>query len=132
ADVSCLRCHRVGPRGGLVGPDLSDVGKRLDRAKLLESIVEPNRTIAEGFETVVVVKKDGSTVTGVKSSEDDATLVLMNAKAERIVIAKKDILAQQRDETSAMPANLIEYLSLDEIRDLVEFLSRRRSAPAGD
>src|SRR5262249_35208682 len=52
SEVSCLRCHKLHGEGGEVGPDLSDIGKRQNREYLLESIVDPNKQIAKGFETV--------------------------------------------------------------------------------
>ena len=45
--------------GGEVGPELSGVGARLSRADLLESIVNPNKKIAQGFESVVIATGDG-------------------------------------------------------------------------
>lgn len=48
--AQCLRCHQVGAAGGTVGPKLDGIGKLRDRPYLLESIVQPNRHFAEGFE----------------------------------------------------------------------------------
>jgi mono/diheme cytochrome c family protein len=39
--LPCLGCHTVGARGGRVGPDLSAVGARLDRARLRAQIEKP-------------------------------------------------------------------------------------------
>ena len=54
AEVECLRCHKVkGPTGeitgGEVGPELSGIGVRQNRTYLLESIVDPNKQIAQGL-----------------------------------------------------------------------------------
>lgn len=49
AGAACIRCHVVDGRGGTAGPDLTGVGARLDRAALLESILSPGATIAEGY-----------------------------------------------------------------------------------
>jgi quinoprotein glucose dehydrogenase len=54
AEVACMRCHKVHNEGGTVGPDLSGIGARKDRRYLLESIVDPNKQIAEGFETLIL------------------------------------------------------------------------------
>jgi cytochrome c oxidase cbb3-type subunit III len=39
--LPCLGCHTIGAQGGYIGPDLSDVGTRLDRARLRAQIEAP-------------------------------------------------------------------------------------------
>ena len=39
--LPCLGCHTVGAQGGRIGPDLSNVGARLDRARLRAQIEAP-------------------------------------------------------------------------------------------
>ena len=43
--VQCAVCHKIGDNGGIVGPDLSQIGKKLNRAKILESILDPSKEI---------------------------------------------------------------------------------------
>ena len=43
----CAICHRVGGKGGEVGPDLSRIGGKFDRPHLIESLLEPSRQIVE-------------------------------------------------------------------------------------
>lgn len=47
--ATCLRCHRIDGTGGVAGPDLTDVGARLDSTRLLTSLLDPGAEIAEGF-----------------------------------------------------------------------------------
>lgn len=49
AAAQCARCHAVDEVGGIAGPNLSDVGIRLDRAALLQSLLAPQAIVAEGF-----------------------------------------------------------------------------------
>src|SRR5262249_1286845 len=42
----CLKCHRLGDKGERIGPELTGVGSRFGRIHLVESILEPSRTIA--------------------------------------------------------------------------------------
>ncbi|MES2568604.1 MAG: cytochrome c, partial [Verrucomicrobiota bacterium] len=45
----CAQCHAVGGAGGNVGPALDGLASRKDEAYILESLVEPNAKMAEGF-----------------------------------------------------------------------------------
>ena len=47
--VACNRCHAWDGEGGGVGPDLFEVGKRLPREQILQSILEPNAVIAASW-----------------------------------------------------------------------------------
>ena len=48
--ASCLRCHALGGEGGKIGPALDGVAARLTREQLLESLLDPNATLADGYE----------------------------------------------------------------------------------
>ena len=37
--------HKIGEQGGKLGPDLSQIGKKLTRAQIVESLLEPSKTI---------------------------------------------------------------------------------------
>jgi uncharacterized protein len=47
--ASCLRCHSLAGEGGLIGPALEGVGTRLTREQILDSLLDPNATLAEGY-----------------------------------------------------------------------------------
>lgn len=126
-EVSCVRCHRIDGTGGQVGPELSGIGKNKDRLYLLESIVHPNKVVAEGYTQVKVTTEDGELFVGIVKRETDDSLVLLDADGKEIVIAQKAI-DDLRPGKSSMPADLITKLTKKEVRDLVEFLSNRKSA----
>ncbi len=44
--TQCLKCHRVGDQGEKIGPELTGLGNRFSRVYIVESILEPSRTIA--------------------------------------------------------------------------------------
>ena len=122
AAVYCVRCHKVKGEGGEVGPELTGIGSKHPRPYLLESIVAPNQAIAQGFESVVLAKNDGTIVTGVLKSEDARSIKVMTAEAKLIEVAKGDIEERKRGP-SAMPEDLSKKLTPAERRDLVEFLT---------
>ncbi|NCF89955.1 MAG: c-type cytochrome [Verrucomicrobiaceae bacterium] len=48
--AACTRCHVAGEVGGPIGPALDRIASRKGRDYILESLVEPGKTIAEGYE----------------------------------------------------------------------------------
>ena len=121
-EAQCVRCHRVNGQGGDVGPDLSHIGSQKDRRYLLESIVLPNKQIAPGFESVMVLLKDGDSQAGVLKSETADMLVLNSADSGVVTLKKADIKSR-RAALSPMPEGMGQILSKQDLRNLVEFLS---------
>ena len=126
AEVQCVRCHKVGGQGGEVGPDLSGVGGKQPREYILESIVAPDRKIAEGFETLVVATADGQVQAGILKSEAGDALKLMTPEGKLVTIPKDEVDEQQARGASAMPADLTKSLSRSEVRDLVAYLADQK------
>ncbi len=124
AELSCLRCHKIGDSGGDVGPNLSKIGAEKSREYLLESIVTPDKEIAKGFDSAVVVTNEGLVRVGIVKAEDDSRLVLMTAEGNLLTLPKADIDERSRGK-SAMPEKLLAHLSPWELRDLIEFLKQQ-------
>jgi quinoprotein glucose dehydrogenase len=121
-ELSCLRCHKVQGIGGTVGPDLTGIGKKQKRDYLLESIVDPNRQIAKGYDTVVLTLNNGQVKSGILRHEDKKEVHLMTAEGQTIVVPTAQIEERSRGK-SAMPEDLIKQMSRSELRDLVEYLA---------
>ena len=121
-EAQCVRCHRINGKGGDVGPDLSHVGSQKDRQYLLESIVLPNKQIAQGFDSVMVFLKNGDSQAGVLKSETPGELVL-NSPDNGLVTIKKSEIKSRKAALSPMPEGMGQILSKDDLRNLVEFLS---------
>jgi quinoprotein glucose dehydrogenase len=129
AETQCLRCHKCEDGDSVVGPELTHIGAAKDRAYLLESIVLPNKQIAEGFETVVLTLTDGNVVAGTFGGEDAAGLKIKTLDAQGKLQTQTIPRAQIKDRQRApspMPPNLTDFLSKSELRDLVEYLATRK------
>jgi quinoprotein glucose dehydrogenase len=124
SELACLRCHLIEEaEGGEVGPDLRGLGSRTTRADLLEALCEPNRAIAQGFRNTILFLEDDRHVEGRVMSQDATKIVLIDAQAKVHEIELSEI-AERREGQSAMPADLIQHISREEMRDLIEYLSR--------
>ena len=121
--TSCLRCHKINDRGGEVGPELTEIAKTKSRQYLLNSIISPNKDIAENFETVIVLDIDGRTHTGTLKSDNEEYVELITAEGNRIRIPQDEIDDISKTKSS-MPEDLTKHLTPRDARDLVEFLSK--------
>ena len=125
----CMKCHRLGEKGGKIGPDLTGVGSRFSRIYLIESILEPSRAIAPSYGTYVVVTTNGQVHTGVKTSETADVMTLGTTEGKIIEIVLREIEAIRRQEKSTMPEDVEKRLSEREFLDLIAFLlSQKKSA----
>jgi putative heme-binding domain-containing protein len=73
--AGCAGCHRVGNEGQTFGPDLTAMGDKADARHLLESLIEPNAIIAEGFSLNVVSTRDGKSYSGIFRDETNRRLL---------------------------------------------------------
>jgi putative membrane-bound dehydrogenase-like protein len=122
----CLKCHRIGDQGERIGPELTGVGGRFSRIFLVESILEPSRTIAPSFETVAVALQDGRVLAGVRAAETDRTLTLADQQGQAHVLARSSIQEQKVQPQSTMPEGLEQRFTPEEFLDLIEFLASQK------
>ena len=64
AAAQCKTCHKAGDVGESIGPDLTKIGAKYDKAALLDQILEPSRTIEPAYVTHLVETKDGRIISG--------------------------------------------------------------------
>ena len=121
-DLSCLKCHAIGGAGGLVGPDLVSLGASAQIDYIIDSLLEPNKQVKEGYHSIVAVNDQGQVFTGVKVRQTDNDLILRDANDQEIAIPLKTI-EEQSNSGSLMPAGQIDDLTRPELIDLVRFLS---------
>jgi len=126
-EASCVRCHKFQGEGGEVGPELAGIGAKRDRQYLLEALVFPNKHIAQGYESVVVTLKNGASYAGQLKSETAQVLEINSPEDGIIQVKKSEIKARERG-LSAMPEELRQVLTKQELRDLVEFLATSKEA----
>lgn len=122
AEVSCVRCHKAAGEGGEVGPELTGIITRQNREYLLQSIVHPNATIAQGFENLLVTLKNGTSYAGIIKADTADTLVINSPEDGELKLKKADIVTREKG-LSGMPEGLADQLTKFELRNLIEYIA---------
>jgi putative heme-binding domain-containing protein len=121
--AGCSTCHKVLGKGGEVGPDLSEIGTKLGKDALYESILDPSAGISFGYEAWSLELKNGDDAFGLITSETAEELTLKNQAGIITKYKKPDIIKRQKSNTSIMPAGLQLTMSTQDLIDLIEYLS---------
>ena len=126
----CIACHSVDPAAEQKGPYLGAAGAKFSREYLIESILEPGKVVAQGFQTAMFRMKDGSSQIGFVVGEADGVVTLRNIAGVPSTLRRADVAEQTILPQSLMPAGLAANLNAEEFTALVEYLVSLR-APGG-
>ena len=119
---NCLACHKVFNEGQDFGPDMMKVGMRLNKYKLVESIIDPNADVDKKYLSTLISTSSGKIVTGLLVSENKDEVVIFDGKVKR-VIKVADIEERKTLKQSSMPEGLAGTISPAEFLDVIAFLS---------
>ena len=124
--VACANCHRVRGQGIELGPDLSEIGTKLGKDALYEAIIDPNAGISFGYEAWQLTLKTGDEAYGMIASETADEIALKAATGIVNRYKKSEIAGREQMKLSIMPAGLQQAMTVQELVDLVEYLSSLR------
>jgi len=119
----CGQCHRVGTRGGSLGPNLSRAGRQRSVAYLRESVISPDADVTAGYATITVITRDGKKITGVERGFDNFSAQLMDISGRYYSFQKENVTSVKREYRSLMPSNYSRLFNARELDDLVAFLA---------
>ena len=122
SDAACAKCHAVNGKGGAVGPELSHVAGTRDTRFIIESVLEPSKEIASGFEPILLITKEGQYLTGIVKREDGNAIEIVDNQGQTHKVAKARIQQKAPQKTSLMPENFKEILTVEDFHDLLAFL----------
>ena len=126
AAAQCKTCHKAGDVGESVGPDLSKIGAKYDKAGLLEQILEPSKTIDPAFTTYLLETKDGRVVSGLAVEKTATGVVLKDAQGKTVRLSNSEIERMVPQSRSLMPELLLRDLTAQQVADLLAFLAGLR------
>jgi uncharacterized repeat protein (TIGR03806 family) len=120
--VQCRNCHRIDGKGNELGPDLSHIGKKHDRAKLLENILQPSLNIDPQYVTWLIETKSGNVVTGLLVMKDETAVVLKDAQNKQHRIPTDDVEGLFPQRQSLMPNLLLRDFTAQQVADLLSYM----------
>jgi len=121
--LACVACHTTKADLPPKGPYLGNTAAIYKRAELAAAVLEPSKTIAQGFTTNVIVLDDGRVVTGFVTREASDTVALRLADATEVTIRKDAIEDRKKLEgVSVMPAGLVANVTPDDFASLLTYV----------
>jgi putative heme-binding domain-containing protein len=121
--IQCKSCHRIRGNGTELGPDLSEIGKKYNRAQLLETILEPSKAVDAKYLTYVLETKSGKLYSGLLAEKSDQAVVLKTTENKPIRVTSDDVELLVTQQKSLMPELLLRDMTIQDVADLLEYLA---------
>ncbi len=125
---TCAKCHIVNKKGDDIGPDLSEIGNKLSREAMFESILFPSAGISHNYENWLVAKDDGEIHSGLLLTKTESTTTIKDINGIVHEIKADEIEEQKRLKLSLMPSDLVKNFSEQDLVDLVDYLMTLQKA----
>lgn len=122
----CFTCHQVNGAGIDFGPALSEIGSKLAREALYDSILNPSAGISFGFEGYEVKTTAGETFIGMIASETNDELALKVPGGVIQKTPKRSVAAKTPLGVSLMTPGLHTVMEETQLVDLIEYLASLR------
>jgi putative heme-binding domain-containing protein len=116
--------------GSEVGPDLVNLGGRLSKGNLLTQILDPNASIAAGYEEYLIETADGRTITGILAEGSATSVTLRRKEGHQDTVLRSNIARLRASTVSAMPEGHEREIDSQQMSDLLDYLQSLSSAPA--
>ena len=118
----CARCHTLRGHGGAIGPDLTDVGSRLDTKALRAALVTPEASIPRDFMQVRLVTKDGQRLSGVRINEDSFSIQIRDLSNQFHSFWKSDLTELVKEPGRSPMPSYSQKVTPGELDDLIAYL----------
>jgi putative heme-binding domain-containing protein len=123
--ADCGNCHRILGRGGMLGPDLSNVGGLRPVEQIREAILDPDADGFPGYRGVTAVTKNGQTIRGVARNRTNYSVQILDEKGTLHLLPTGELRELTLSKHSPMPGDYKQRLSRKEIDDVIAYLSRQ-------
>ncbi len=122
--AACATCHTTSMDQAQKGPYLGNIANTYRRKDLAESIINPNKSIAQGFATNLITLKDKSALMGFITKEGADEIRIRDVAAKEHTIPKSKIADRKTLPTSMMPPALLNNFTVKEFASLLDYLEQ--------
>ncbi len=139
---NCGNCHMLRGKGGLMGPDLSNIAGLRKVNSIVDALTKAQHKVpTDGgthdaalqplstYQPVRITTRDGKIITGVLRNEDSFSLQVLGSDNELHLFERADLQQVYYVPKSIMPTDYDKRLTPAEFQDLLAFLSRQAIAP---
>jgi putative heme-binding domain-containing protein len=98
------------------------IGKKASKENLFESILYPSKAIADQYVSWQIETIRGVSITGLLIEETADSITLRDGNGKDTKIPKKDVDSRLKSPKSLMPEDLVNYMTEDDLVDLVACL----------
>jgi putative membrane-bound dehydrogenase-like protein len=121
---NCGVCHQLDNKNGKAfGPDLTSIRNR-EAIFILADIIQPARSIADGYEWWNIVLRSGNKKSGIISAETSSGITIKDPSLNETIIPRSEIISLTTSNQSAMPAGLEQNISVQQMADLLAYLKK--------
>jgi putative heme-binding domain-containing protein len=106
------------------GPYLGNIVETYKRPELAVSILDPNKTIAQGFKTNVFTFNDDSVAMGFVTDEQGEQVTIRDIASQEHTFLKSEIAKREELPTSMMPPGLMMNFTVHEFASLLDYLEK--------
>ena len=120
--AKCTQCHTVRQDEVQKGPYLGNIARTYKRPELAIAVIDPSKSIAQGFITNIIQTHDDETITGFVTNEQNDRVVLRDAQGKEFLVMKEDIAARKTSTVSSMPTGLLNEFTVYEFASVLDYL----------
>lgn len=120
---TCVACHTTKQDEAQKGPYLGNIAQTYKRQELAWAILDPNKTIAQGFASEVFHTKDGKIQMGFVTLESANQIKFRTITSQEFTYDTKDVIKREKLPISMMPPGLVNNLTIEEFASLLDYLT---------
>lgn len=120
--AGCVACHTVSASEPLRGPFLGNISTLYRRRELAEAILEPSKTMAQGFVTHQFTMLNGSTRVGFVTREGADVVSVRDITGAAQDIRLAEVTKRDHLKESLMPAGLMNGFTVRDLAGLLDYL----------